>query len=110
MKIVSSLAFAAFMASSAEAFGPAQPLKGAVQNGSGTSMYLNIGDRKRRSRFCEIIDANPTKEIVESELLSDFSSEMIKKCNWKVRKTLIRKVKKQAERYDLTVDPSFGIK
>jgi len=112
MKIVSSLAFAAFMATSTEAFGPAQPLNAAVQNGAanGMTMNINIGDKSRRSRVCAIIDANPTKEIVETELLSDFSSEQVKKCNWKLRKNMIRKIKKQAERFDIAVDPSFGVK
>jgi hypothetical protein len=109
MKIASSLAFAAVLAST-EAFGPAQPLKGAVQNGSGLSMKVNIGDKARRSRICAILDANPTKEIVETELLSDFMSEQVKKCNWKLRKAMIRKIKSQAERYDLPVDASFGLK
>jgi len=112
MKIVSSLAFAAFMASSTEAFGPAQPLKGAVQNGSGNgvTMKVNIGDRKRRSNICAILDANPTKEIVETELLSDMTSDMVKKCNWKLRKAMIRKIKGQAERYEIDMDASFGVK
>ena len=112
MKIVSSLAFAAFMATTTEAFGPAQPLNVAVQNGAanGMTMKVNIGDRARRSRFCAILDANPTKEIVENELLSDFASEQVKKCNWKLRKAMIRKIKAQAERYDIAVDPSFGVK
>ena len=112
MKIVSSLAFAAFMASSTEAFGPAQPLNGAVQNGSanGVTMKVNIGDRKRRTSICEVLDANPTKEIVESELLSDFRSEQVKNCNWKLRTSMIRKIKGQAERYDLPWDPSFGVR
>eukprot|EP00534_Pseudo-nitzschia_fraudulenta_P013144 CAMPEP_0201218706 /NCGR_PEP_ID=MMETSP0851-20130426/190710_1 /ASSEMBLY_ACC=CAM_ASM_000631 /TAXON_ID=183588 /ORGANISM="Pseudo-nitzschia fraudulenta, Strain WWA7" /LENGTH=491 /DNA_ID=CAMNT_0047508391 /DNA_START=205 /DNA_END=1680 /DNA_ORIENTATION=+ len=112
MKIVSSLAFAAFMATSTQAFGPAQPLKGAVQNGAanGMTMKVNIGDRSRRSKFCAILDANPTKEIVESQLLSDDASELVKKCQWKLRKAMIRKIKAQAERYDLTVDADFGRK
>ena len=114
MKIVSSLAFAAFMATTTEAFGPAQPLSGpVVQNGAGAdgmTMKVNIGDKARRSRICAVLDANPTKEIVETELLSDYSSEQVKKCNWKLRKAMIRKIKKQAERYDIAVDPSFGVK
>jgi hypothetical protein len=112
MKIVSTLAFAAFMASTTEAFGPAQPLKGAVQNGAanGMTMRVNIGDHVRRTKICAILDANPTKEIVESELLSDASSEMLKTCQWKVRKAMIRKIKAQAARYEIPVDSSFGRK
>lgn len=112
MKIVSTLAFAAFMASTTEAFGPAQPLKGAVQNGAanGMTMTVKIGDQGRRSKFCAILDANPTKEIVENELLSDASSELVKTCQWKVRKAMLRKIKVQAARYDIPVDASFGRK
>jgi len=112
MKIASTLAFAAFMASTTEAFGPAQPLKGAVQNGAanGMTMKVNIGDRGRRSKFCAILDANPTKEVVENQLLSDASSELVKSCQWKVRKAMLRKIKVQAARYDIPVDASFGRK
>jgi len=35
----------------------------------GMSMRVNISDTGRRSKICEIVDANPTKEIVEQELL-----------------------------------------
>eukprot|EP00537_Pseudo-nitzschia_pungens_P011218 CAMPEP_0172390984 /NCGR_PEP_ID=MMETSP1061-20121228/7508_1 /TAXON_ID=37318 /ORGANISM="Pseudo-nitzschia pungens, Strain cf. pungens" /LENGTH=490 /DNA_ID=CAMNT_0013121501 /DNA_START=51 /DNA_END=1523 /DNA_ORIENTATION=+ len=109
MKIVSSLAFAAFLATS-EAFGPAQPLKGAVSNGAanGMSMRYGIADQGRRSLISEIIDANPTKEVVEQELLSDATSELVKKANWKLRKALTRKIRKQAARYEIEVDSSFG--
>ena len=113
MKIISSLAFAAFLATSTEAFGPAQPLKGAVvQNGAanGMTMRINIGDINRRTKFCAIFDSNPTKEVVESQLLSDSASEDLKNCSWKVRKAMIRKIKVQADRYDLPVDASFGRK
>ena len=112
MKIVSSLAFAAFMVSTTEAFGPAQPLKGAVQNGvaNGMIMKVNLGDRARRTKICAIIDANPTKEIVENVLLSNEYSTTVTELSWKVRKAMIRKIKKQAERYDIAVDPAFGRK
>eukprot|EP00536_Pseudo-nitzschia_multiseries_P010055 jgi/Psemu1/242642/estExt_Genewise1.C_2950016 len=72
------------------------------------SMRYGIGDQGRRSRICEIIDANPTKEIVEQELLSDVTSELVKKANWKLRKALNRKIRKQAERYEIEVDSAFG--
>jgi len=112
MKIISTLAFAAFMASTTEAFGPAQPLKGAVQNGAanGMTMRVCIGDGVRRTRIMEIIDGNPTKEIVESQLLSDSASQMCIDCSWKVRKAMVRKIKKQAARFDIPVDASFGRK
>ncbi|VEU40884.1 unnamed protein product [Pseudo-nitzschia multistriata] len=109
MKIVSSLAFAAFLATT-EAFGPAQPLKGVVSNGAANGMTMRYGikDQALRGRVCAIVDANPTKEIVEEELLSDSMSEAIKGANWKLRKALIRKVTNQAARYDVAVDPAFG--
>ena len=110
MKIVSSLAFAAFMASSTEAFGPAQPLNGAVQNGSSVSMRVNIGDKARRSRIVAVLDSNPTKEVVENELLSEYYSDTVKQCSWKLRKAMLRKIKGQAERYDLPWDDSFGVR
>ena len=74
-------------------------------------MTMRVGqkDMKRKQRLVSIIDANPTKEVVQNELLSDETSEMIQKCSWKLRKVLIRKVKNQAERYEISVDSAFGV-
>jgi hypothetical protein len=114
MKIVSSLAFAAFLASSTvDAFGPAQPLKGSVSNGSGSSgmsMRINIGNRIVQGRIIDVIGKNPTKEQVESELLDTKTGDQIAQSNWKLRTTLLRKVQKQADRYELTLPDGFGVK
>ena len=111
MKIISSLGFAVFLAATAstEAFGPAQPLNGAVANGSnGMSMKISIGDKKRQSRILRIIDSNPSKETVETELLSDFTSNELSLCNWKLRSVLKRKIRNQAVKHELPFDASFG--
>lgn len=112
MKIVSSLAFAAFLAT-ANAFGPSQPLKGAVvSNGSsgGMSMRINIGNRIVQGRIIDVIGNNPTKEQVESELLDTKTGDQIAQTNWKLRTTLLRKVRKQADRYELSLPDGFGVK
>lgn len=125
MKLVSTFALAAFLATnSVEAFGPAAPLRATsafsssststpITNAgnSASSMTMRIGkqDLKRKQRLVKIIDTNPTKEVVQNELLSDETSKMIQKCSWKLRKVMIRKVKNQADRYELPVDSSFGV-
>jgi len=120
MKIVSSLAFAAFYAAAisttTDAFGPAQPLRaasGAAVSNAGTSggmsMRICIGDKRRQGRILDIIETNPTKEMVQSELLNDATSEDLKNTNWKLRTTLLRKIRKQAARYELTTPVGFGI-
>jgi len=117
MKIISSLAFAAFYAaaistSTTDAFGPAQPLRTPAISNAGTagiSMRINIGDKRRQGKILDIIEANPTKETVQSELLSDATSEELKKTNWKLRTTLLRKIRKQAARYELVTPVGFGV-
>mmetsp|Transcript_25261 Transcript_25261/g.29211 ORF Transcript_25261/g.29211 Transcript_25261/m.29211 type:complete len:502 (-) Transcript_25261:232-1737(-) len=115
MKIVSSIAFAAFYAAAisttTDAFGPAQPLRTAASNTgtAGISMRINIGDKRRQGKILDIIETNPTKETVQSELLSDATSEELKKTNWKLRTTLLRKIRKQAARYELTTPVGFGV-
>jgi len=117
MKIVSSVAFAAFYAaaistSTTDAFGPAQPLRTAAISNAGTagiSMRINIGDKRRQGKILDIIEANPTKETVQSELLSDATSEELKRTNWKLRTTLLRKIRKQAARYELVTPTGFGV-
>jgi len=117
MKIVSSIAFAAFYAaaistSTTDAFGPAQPLRTPAISNAGTagiSMRINIGDKRRQGKILDIIETNPTKETVQSELLSDATSEELKKTNWKLRTTLLRKIRKQAARYELTTPVGFGV-
>ena len=126
MKLVSSVAFAVFLAASSttntEAFGPAVPIlptafgsSGSVAQSSSSSspstLSMRIGgsDLGRKQRILEVIDANPTAETVQSQLLSESTSATIQQCNWKLRKTLIRKVKHQASRYDLDVPSNFGV-
>jgi hypothetical protein len=115
MKLVSSIAFAFFLAGSnvVDAFGPAVRLNNvpaAVSSSSSSSLQMNIGakDLSRKQRILEVIDANPTAEVVKEQLLSDATSIQIQKCNWKVRKTLIRNIKSQAARYDIVVPEGFG--
>jgi len=112
MKIVTSIAFGAFFAAAGiDAFGSVQPLNGAVSNGSEmlASMRYNIGDKRRHSRIVNVIDSKPTKEVVQSQLLNDKTSEQLKECNWKVRKTLMRKIGEEAQKHDLTIPEGFGI-
>lgn len=118
MRLVNSIALAVFLATSSptDAFGPAQPLHatsafgGSVQN-NGHSMQMRIGhqDLQRKQRLLQILDANPDKDTVQNVVLSPQTSTMIEKCNWKVRKALLRKVQAQAQRYELDVPAAFGV-
>ena len=128
MKLVSTFALAAFLATTnnhnhVEAFGPAAPLRATsafssssstpiTNTGNGaSSMTMRVGqkDMKRKQRLVSIIHTNPTKEVVENDLVTEETSQMIQKCSWKLRKVLIRKVKNQALRYDIVVPSSFGV-
>ena len=114
MKIATSIALALFVAS-AEAFGPAAPLKGTAFGASTSAsrqgdMTMRIGkqDLRRRQKVNDILDVF-TKESVEQQLLSPNNDARIKQMNWKLRKATIRKVKSQAEKFGITVDPAFGV-
>ncbi|CAJ1934939.1 unnamed protein product [Cylindrotheca closterium] len=113
MKIATSIALALF-AASAEAFGPAAPVGGSAFGAStsfsqgGMTMRIGHADMARRQKINNILGTNPTKEVVEEQLLSASNDVMLKKMNWKLRKSTIRKIKNQAQRYDITVDPAFG--
>mmetsp|Transcript_13018 Transcript_13018/g.24432 ORF Transcript_13018/g.24432 Transcript_13018/m.24432 type:complete len:834 (-) Transcript_13018:177-2678(-) len=121
---LSTVALTVFLAATsktAEAFGPSAPIRGTafgvnnnnvvVSNNGASSMTMRIGgsDMKRKQRILEIIDSNPSQEVVQDVLLSESTSAAIQKCNWKLRKVLIRKIKNQAGRYGLSVDASFGV-
>jgi hypothetical protein len=128
MRLVDTVALAVFLASSStDAFGPARPLQATsafapsvvVTNSDISSnserngiMTMRIGkqDMGRKQRLNDILKKKtPTKETVQNVLLTSETSELIQKCNWRVRKTMIRKVQNEAQRYDLTVDPTFGV-
>jgi hypothetical protein len=64
---------------------------------------------QRRQRVLKIVDSNPSEQAVRDVLLSESTSTMIEKCNWRLRKSLLRKVNEQAQRYGISVDPTFGV-
>jgi len=120
MKIASSVALSLFLASGANAFGTGTPVRSSafgVSTCTSTrkgdmSMRIGMQDRFRRQRFNKVLQtlgSNPCKEVVESQLVTSGTSALIKKCNWKLRKVMIRKVKKAAEKYEIEVDPAFGV-
>lgn len=71
-------------------------------------MRIGTQDMSRKQKFNRII-YNPTKEVVESQIVTPATSELIKKCSWRMRKAMIRKVKRQAARFDVEVESSFGV-
>ena len=116
MKLVSSIALSLFIASS-EAFGPAAPVSGTAfgvssSNNGAMTMRVSISDMGRRQSVkstLEEVGGLATKEAVEQKLLTPQTSALIEKSNWKLRKAMLRKVKNLANKYDVEVDPSFGV-
>ena len=74
-------------------------------------MNIGLSDLKRRQRFNNILKdfgANPSAEAVQGTLLAPETEAMIEKCNWKLQKSMRRKVTKQAAKFDIKVDPAYG--
>jgi len=75
-------------------------------------MRVGTYDMKRRSKFKKILNEvreNPTKEAVQTNLLSTETGDLIEKCNWKLRKAMIRKVNEMAAEFDVDVADGFGV-
>ena len=73
-------------------------------------MRVGLRDMNRRQKFNKIlskVDENPSK--VSTLLLADDTSMLIQKCNWRVRSSLLRKVKDLAEANGVEMDASFGV-
>lgn len=118
MKIVSSVALAIFL-SSAEAFGPASPVNGnafgaSMQASRPSDMTMRVGkvDLARKQRFNNIladVGGLSSKDAVQSQLLSPEVGQLIEKSNWRLRKSMLRKVRAQARKVDVEVPPAFGV-
>jgi hypothetical protein len=117
MKLVNSLALALFLGSAA-AFGPASPVLPSAFGVTSSKttrgdMTMRIGKEdmiKRRTlkSTLEIVGANPSKEMVERFLLSPKTGELLQVCNWKLRQSVLRKIRNQAWKFDVVVDAKFG--
>jgi len=110
MKLIQSLALAAFL-HSVDAFGPAKPLYG-VQNQGTMTMRVNIADQARGSRLKNILKETgiaDTKEAVEQRLVTPEVSKMVERSNWKRRKVMLRKIRNQAQKFDVELGPGFGV-
>lgn len=76
------------------------------------TMKTAVYDLKRRQKFNKILGevrANPTKEVIDRTLLSTGTSDLIEQCNWKLRKSMIRKVNNMAEEFGAEVGEGFGV-
>lgn len=71
-------------------------------------MRIGREDTNRRQKINKILGTNPTKEGVEEQLLSSSNAALVEKMNWKLRKATMRKIRNQAARYGIDVDPTFG--
>jgi hypothetical protein len=103
----------------AMAFGPATPVVlgkwvggGIPQPSQGGGMTMRVGknDLLRRQKINDLLDISGSKEKVETVLLSENTSRVLEKCNWKLHNALMRKVMATANAFDVQVDPKFGQK
>ena len=116
MKIASSIAFALFL-STAEAFGPAAKVQGnafgvsSSSNNGGLTMRVSVSDKKRRERLNVALKTSgaKSKEDVQTILLTPEVSSLVEKSNWRVRSKMLRQIRKQASKFDIEMDPSFGV-
>lgn len=118
MKLVNTLALALFVAS-AEAFGPAAQVNGnafgvSSQGARQGDMSMRIGlvDRARKQRFnktLKTVGGISSKEAIEQQLVNDEIGALIEKSNWKLRKSMLRKVIKQAEKFEVPIPDGFGV-
>jgi len=93
-------------ATSAVAFGPS------TFGRSQVSMRVGTFDKARRQKFNKILNEvkeNPTKEVIQDTLLATDTGDLIEKCNWKLRKAMIRKVNDMASEFNVDVDDGFGV-
>lgn len=75
-------------------------------------MRTGTSDLYRRQKFNKILNEvkdNPSKEAVEAFLLNEETGELIEKCNWKLRKLMLRKVNDMAAEFGVEVGDDFGV-
>jgi len=116
-RLVQALTLLLAATSSVSAFGPATPVNSVVTNTNqnGMTMRVSLGDANRRTLMKDKLQSavkdspEATKAAIESELLSEKTSAVIEKMNWKRRKAMIRKVKGLAYANGVPVDASFGV-
>ena len=104
MKLSAGIILLSLAATGTDAFG--------VQRGQ-VSMRIGHYDMVRRQKFNKIlsaVDDCPTKEAVATVLLTPETSDLIEKCNWKVRNSMILKVKAIARENGAEMDASFGVR
>ena len=97
------------------AFGPATPLLGVPSQVSTSENTLtmrvglsDLGRRQKMNQLLKTVHTNPSPEFVRDELLSEDTASILEKCQWKLRRALLRKIRSAAYAYDIDVDPSFG--
>lgn len=122
MLSLQSIIIVAICVSRGFAFGPATPVGGqaSITNAgchqNQLAMRVSISDLKRRQKITTILDRgvvpnNPvaTKEVIETTIMTESTAALLKACNWKVRDRMTRKIRNLACKYDVAVDPSFGM-
>lgn len=120
MKIISSVALVLFLSSTTtEAFGPASPLNGNAFGASSQAsrsgdMTMRIGkvDLARKQRFNDVrkeAGKLSSKEAVQEMILSPAVDTLIQKTNWKLRNSILRKLRSQASKFDVEIPAAFGV-
>lgn len=116
------LFYTALLPLAASAFGPATPVfaggRTSVNNNNNVqlTMRVSISDMKHRQKIKNILSnavvaGNPTatKQVIETTVLTERTATILESTNWKVRNAMLRKVRILANKYDVTVDASFGM-
>jgi hypothetical protein len=102
----------------ASAFGPATPIftGGVVNNDQQLTMRVSVSDMKRRQKITGMLDravvaGNPTatKQAIETTVVTERTASILEAANWKLRNSMLRKVRILANKYDVPVELSFGM-
>jgi hypothetical protein len=113
--------FLAPLASVVHGFGPATPVFAAgtrassIDSQNGLTMRIGQGDLRRRgtinSVLRNVVQDSPaaTKEAIETKLVTEATSEILKKMNWRRRKAMLHKVSHLAAAHNVPIEATFGV-
>ena len=104
------------------AFGPATPLlgvpcnSGGVDSNNNSPLVMRVGNsdlvrRQRMNALLKTLETSPfptAEDFVKDQLLSQDTSTLLEKCQWKLRRALLRKIRDAAYQHGIEVDPNFG--
>ena len=80
-------------------------------------MRVSLTDMKHRQKINKILgsavvagnDSATTRQVIETTVLTERTATILEGTNWKVRNSMLRKVRILANKYDVPMELSFGI-